>query len=212
MAEAHRASSFDDRATTWDVPEKIERAERVAEAILSRIEVTRSTRVIELGAGTGLLGLALADRVPGGPAELVLADASSGMLAVAADKIRDRRLRFARTAAFELGLDPPPAGSPFDLAISLLMLHHVESTGIALAAVRSVLRAGGRIALADLDAEDGSFHGPSAEGIHHHGFERPALIAAAAAAGFADASVATATELERDGRRYPVFLLTAVAS
>ena len=62
-------------------------------------------------------------------------------------------------------------------------------------------------ALADLDTEDGSFHDADAEGIHHLGFDRAELTGLARAAGFVDVEVRTATEIEREGRRYPMFLL-----
>ena len=80
----------------------------------------------------------------------------------------------------------PPLPDPFDLAVSLLVLHHIADTGAALSAVRRLLRPGGRIALADLDVEDGSFHDADAEGIHHQGFERTRLIELTRAAGFTD--------------------------
>ncbi len=72
-----------------------------------------------------------------------------------------------------------------------------------------MLAPGGRIALIDLDEEDGSFHDPDQPGIHHHGFDRDRLIETAVAAGFAVAETRIVHELERDGRRYPLFLLTA---
>ena len=91
--------------------------------------------------------------------------------------------------------------------VSLLVLHHVADTAQALSAIYDLLLPGGHLALADLDAEDGSFHDPFAEGIHHRGFERSALVEAAKAAGFVEVRTVTATEIERDGRRYPLFLI-----
>jgi 2-polyprenyl-3-methyl-5-hydroxy-6-metoxy-1,4-benzoquinol methylase len=127
------------------------------------------------------------------------------MLEVVDEKVaalRDERLS---VLAFDLMADPPPA-KPFDLVVSLLVLHHIEDIIGALRAIAALLPVGGRIALADLEAEDGSVHA-NLDGIHHLGFERTALAAAAAVAGFADARVVTATEIEKDGRLYPVVLL-----
>jgi len=53
-------SSFDDRAATWDDPDKIERARVVAEAIARAVPLDRTTRVFEYGAGTGLVSEQLA--------------------------------------------------------------------------------------------------------------------------------------------------------
>ncbi|HTS14527.1 MAG TPA: methyltransferase [Candidatus Sulfotelmatobacter sp.] len=195
-------SSFDERARTWDTPDRRARAIAVAQAVREHVPLTRSTRTIEIGAGTGLLGLALADEV----GELVLAEPSAGMLEVAREKLGPPAAARISAVPFDLLTDPPPGG-PFDLAISLLVLHHLPDTHAALAAILRLLRPGGRIAIADLEAEDGTFHEPGSEGIYHEGFERGHLAGLARAAGFADVAVVTATEIERNGRVYPVILL-----
>ncbi len=197
-------SSFDERARGWDTPELRERVAAVADAIRASITLDPSIRAVDVGAGTGLLGLSLAGDV----GEMVLAEQSDGMLEVAREKLAAGGPPNVTAVRFDLMADPLPA-DPFDLAVSLLVLHHLADTGAALSAIRRMLRPGGRIALADLDTEDGSFHDPDAEGIHHLGFERSDLIEIARAAGFADVEIRTASEIERDGRRYPLFLLLA---
>lgn len=202
--EDARVSTFDERARDWDTPERRERAEAVARSIQASVPLNSNTRAIDIGAGTGLLGMALAGDV----GEMVLAEPSDGMLAVIREKLGLRGPGNVTAVRFDLTSDPPP-GEPFDLVVSLLVLHHVEDAHAALAAILRLLRPGGRIALADLDAEDGSFHDADAEGIHHRGFERDALAALARAAGFTDVEFRTATEITHDDRRYPVFLLLA---
>ncbi len=197
-------SSFDERARDWDTPERRERARAVARAIREHVPLTPATRTIEVGAGTGLLGLELARDV----GDLVLAEPSEGMLEVIREKLAAGGPRHVTAMRLDLLADPPPDDA-FDLAISLLVLHHLADTDAALAAIGRLLRPGGRLAVADLDAEDGSFHGPDAEGVQHLGFKRHAVAQAARAAGFVDVEVRTATEIERAGRRYPVFLLLA---
>lgn len=196
-------TNFDDKARDWDTSERRQRAQAVAQAIRDRVPLTDQTRVIEVGAGTGLLGLGLAEEV----GEMVLTDPSAGMLEVTFDKLADGRHPNVSAVRFDLLTDPPP-GEPFDLAVSLLVLHHLADTHAALSAVRGLLRPGGWVALADLDAEDGSFHGPDAEGIHHQGFDRGAIVELAREVGFSEVAASDATQLERDGEEYGVFLLT----
>jgi ubiquinone/menaquinone biosynthesis C-methylase UbiE len=206
-------ATFDERAAEWDTPERVARAEEAADAFVRELTIPDGSRAIELGAGTGLLGLAIRDRVgPARLAHLVLSDPSTGMLEIAASKIRERGLTGVVTDRFDLVADPAPPGGPFDLAISILMLHHVEDTPTALRAVRRLLVPGGQVALADLDTEDGTFHTAEAEGIHHHGFDREQLRALAADAGFRDIRFGEAGTMERDGRTYPLFLLIGVAA
>lgn len=198
-------TSFDERARDWDTEEHVARALAVAATIRSTVPLGPGTRALEIGAGTGLLGLALAGEI----GELVLTDPSAGMREVAAEKVRRQDLRNVRVATFDLAVDPALPPGTFDLVLALLMLHHVGDTAAVLRAALDVLAPGGRIAFADLDEEDGTFHDADAEGIHHKGFSRAALGELAASAGFDEVAFRDATEIERDGRSYPLFLLTA---
>jgi 2-polyprenyl-3-methyl-5-hydroxy-6-metoxy-1,4-benzoquinol methylase len=197
--------TFDERARDWDTPDRIARAAELAAMIRSVVPLARTDRLVDVGAGTGLLGLALVDDV----GEVVLLDPSAGMIEVATAKLADGALPTVHAARHDLLADPPPA-KPFDVAVSLLVLHHIADTRRALAAVRDLLRPGGWIALADLDTEDGSFHSEGSESIHHHGFDRAALETLTAEAGFVDVATRTAMVLDEDSRfaGYSVFLLT----
>jgi 2-polyprenyl-3-methyl-5-hydroxy-6-metoxy-1,4-benzoquinol methylase len=202
-----RPSDFDARAGTWDEdPAKHDRARRVADVLAARVPSLAEKKVLDYGAGTGLLGLALQPRV----ASVTLADSSREMLAVADRKIAAGGLRNARTVTLDLAVDPPPA-ERFDLLCTLLTLHHVPDTDGILRAFHAVLAPGGTACIADLDREDGSFHGAGFAG--HHGFDRADLGARLARAGFRDVRFETVLEIEKEtaaGRRtFPVFLALA---
>lgn len=196
-------STFDQKAQDWDTPERRDRARAIADIIRAHVPLSRSMRAIDIGAGTGLLGLALAADV----GSMVLAEPSEGMLAVAREKLAADGPDNVTAIPFDIQA-AAPGGASFDLAVSLLVLHHVEDTTIALRAISELLAPGGRIALLDLDAEDGTFH-DDPEGIHHHGFDQAALRTTAASVGFRDVETRIVSEIDRDGRMYPLFLLTA---
>lgn len=195
-------SFFDDKAAEWDTPERVDRARVLAAVIREHLVLTSETRAIEIGAGTGLLGLDLLASV----GSVLITDPSEGMVAAARRKIEDREIQHAGTLVYDVPGEPPP-GAPFDVAVSLLALHHAQDTTAVLRAIHGLLGPGGQMALIDLDAEDGSFHGHDAESIHH-GFEQDTLMQAATSVGFIELDWRIVHELERDGRGYPLFMLS----
>lgn len=195
---------FDEKAATWDAdPAKVERAAAVARCIAASVALDRSMRMLEYGAGTGLVTQALRDAV--GP--VTLADTSTGMRAVIHEKIAAGTLADARVWALDLATETPP-DEQFDLIVTVLTLHHIPNLPAVLAGFAHLLAPGGHLCIADLEKEDGSFHGADFDG--HHGFERPALTNDLRAAGFTRVAFDHCTQLVRDGVAYPVFLATCV--
>jgi ubiquinone/menaquinone biosynthesis C-methylase UbiE len=209
LPSARSVGDFDARAATWDDdPTKVERARAIADAILREVAVPPACAALEYGAGTGLLGFMLRDRL----ADLTLADVSEGMLEVARRKIEARGDAHARAIGLDLLAGPVPS-SRYDFVFSAMTLHHIPDTAAILRRFHDVLRPGGTLAVADLDTEDGSFHGEGFDG--HRGFDRDALGALARAAGFSGVRFVTAHTVtkvsEGASRKYPVFLLVATA-
>jgi hypothetical protein len=73
-----------------------------------------------------------------------------------------------------------------------------------------ILKPGGWLAVADLDCEDGSFHG-QADDVFHHGFEREQIAGWLANAGFRWVSVSDAHTMSKPSstgevRSYGIFL------
>lgn len=199
---------FDTKARTWDAdPAKVDRARKVADLIAARVPMLAAARVLEIGAGTGLLGFALRDRAK----HVTLADSSTEMLAVATEKLAAAGPCNVDVVALDLERDAVPA-ERYDVVCALLVLHHVHDTGALLRKVHAALRPGGYLCLADLDKEEGGFHGPGFGG--HHGFDRGELKKDLERAGFAEVQLQTAFEIDKpvDGvsRSFPAFLALAV--
>lgn len=194
---------FDQEAATWDDnPRRVRLAKAVAQTIAQRIPLSGAMDVLDFGCGTGLLTLKLQPLV----GTMAGADTSQGMLDVLARKAAEQRLE--TLAHYRLNPEDGFAlkGS-YDLIVSSMTLHHVPDVAALFRQFRAHLRPGGWIALADLDREDGSFHG-SAQDVFHLGFDRSELLALLAEAGFAELGVTTAYEIRRNSRDYPVFLAT----
>ena len=201
------AAHFDSKARQWDDnPLFRERGLKIAEAIRNAVPLHRHMSAFDYGCGTGLLSFPLKDEL----GAILMADSSSGMLEVVNEKIAAQGVRNMTTMKIDLLADPQPA-LQFDLIVSSMTLHHVPDTDHILHVFHDLLNPGGYLCIADLDQEDGSFHGPEID--VHHGFDRTDLSRRAAQAGFTDpqfqAVFSIAKALASGSRDYPVFLMTA---
>lgn len=196
-------NDFDDQAASWDDdPAKIERAAAVADVIASTIELDGSERLLEYGAGTGLVTRALQDSV--GP--LTMADTSSGMRDVMLAKVADGAIRDGRVWDVDLAVSPAP-DEQFDLIVTVLTLHHIHEVSTVLACFATLLDLDGRLCVVDLDHEDGSFHG--AEADVHHGFRRDEMADLLTEAGFASIEFHDCHHVDRHDKKFPMFLAVA---
>lgn len=197
------SSDFDDRAATWDDdPGTLERARAVAEAVRASVPLDPAMRILEYGAGTGLLTQALVDEV--GP--VTLTDPSAGMREVLEGKRTDGAFPDASVLDLDLSRDPVPAGR-YDLVVTMMVLHHIVDLPPVLAGFAQLLEPGGWLAIADLEREDGSFHDDGFEG--HHGIDRDDLVGWLADAGFVSVGFRHAGTTTKHDRPYPLFLATA---
>ena len=196
--------SFDERAATWDDdPAKVVRAEVIADAIRSTLALKGTERLLEYGAGTGLVSHAMLAEV--GP--VTMADTSTGMRQVMQDKVAAGVMPDARVWDVDLAADGALPDERFDLVVTVLALHHVDDIERTLHNFAQLLEPGGHLCIVDLDHEDGSFHGEGFEG--HHGFVRSDLTTQLEQAGFSEVAFQTCHHVERNGQDYPMFLATA---
>jgi cyclopropane fatty-acyl-phospholipid synthase-like methyltransferase len=197
---------FRDEADDWDtrpVPAQI--SQGVFDALSRRVALAPALTVLDFGAGTGLLLSKLAPHV----GRVLAVDISAAMLDKLARKLGEQPELAGKVQILCQDITRTPLGQRVDLVVSAMAMHHVEDTGALLSALHAHLVAGGRVALADLDTEDGSFHPPDTEGVFHHGFDRDRLARQLADAGFVEIELGTACVVHRDDRSYPVFLVTA---
>jgi len=193
---------FDEKSKDWDTNDMIKAlSSGVGATILEHVALNRQMSVMDFGAGTGLISAQVAPHVN----KITAVDISESML----DKLAAKPELQGKVEVVRQDLLDSPALGKFDLIISAMALHHVEDTDRLIAKFAEHLDAGARIALADLDKEDGSFHPPETEGVYHFGFERDTLDAALQSHGFTEITFHTAHTVDKESGRYPVFLVTA---
>lgn len=196
---------FKDKAHDWDarpIPAQISAG--VFDALTKAIELSPTQTVMDFGAGTGLVCTKLAPLV-----ERVLAvDISQAML----DELAAKPELAGKVEIFCQDILEAPLGREADVVVSAMALHHIEDTPAVLRTLRDHLVPGGYVALADLDSEEGDFHSPGTKGVFHNGFDRDALGALIEETGFDAPTFVTACEVDKNGKRYPIFLVTAARS
>ncbi len=207
MKTEEGCKDFDKEAAAWDEnPGRVRLANDVADAIIREARPTGEMDVLDFGCGTGLVTLRLQPLVK----SITGADSSRGMLGVLESKVRSLGLSNVRTqfVDFEKG---GSIEDRFHLVMSSMTLHHVKDTAVLFRQWYDLLLPGGLLCAADLDTEDGSFHGNNT-GVFHLGFDRERLKTLLITTGFHDVRFVTAATMMRDvaggGKRsFPVFLI-----
>jgi ubiquinone/menaquinone biosynthesis C-methylase UbiE len=202
---------FNAIAGEWDEkPERVEMASAIAASMRQALALDGTEWALEFGCGTGLVTLRLAPHL----AQLIAMDSSREMLAVLRQKCASQGQ--GNVILREGSVPGQLPDQTFDVVFSSMTLHHVEDIADLLRALHRRLEPDGRIALADLDAEDGSFHGDK-PGIAHLGFERDAFEQQLRGAGFEKVQFANAHRIRKEDAagnlcEYPVFLVVATAA
>jgi ubiquinone/menaquinone biosynthesis C-methylase UbiE len=195
---------FSEKARTWDAnPLNHERSATIAEALIAALPDTSTMRLLDFGAGTGILGGLLAPKFK----EIVLMDTAEGMVEVMQLKVAERGWDNVVPVCHDL-LAEDFFDTPFDCIVLQLVLHHIEEVPMLFDRFHRLLKTGGYLVIADMYAEDGSFHGDGFNG--HNGFEKEWLEKALSNAGFEPLSMQPCYVIRREReemeREYPVFL------
>jgi len=200
--------NFDTVAASWDTnPVRVKLAHDVVRAIRETIPLRPDMDVLDFGCGTGLLSLGLLPMVH----TITGVDSSQGMLDVLEGKIREQQFSTMKICRADPEHGDPLPGQ-FDLVVSSMTFHHIQRIEPLLDSLFAAIRPGGRIAIADLDCDNGKFH-DSPEGVFHNGFDRCIMKNRFERAGFVALRNRTAAIVRKpasDGemRTFTVFLMT----
>jgi len=196
------ADLFEEKAQDWDANEmRRELSTAVGTTILKRVDFHPDMGVMDFGAGTGLISGHVASKV----SNITAVDISEAMLEKLAAKpeLKDKVHIVCQD------ITQQPLDRKFDVIVSAMAMHHVEDTENLIKTFALHLNPNGQVALADLYTEDGSFHPENIEGVYHHGFNQDALTSILEENGFNDIEFVTAHTATKEGKDYPIFLVTA---
>lgn len=201
-------NEFNQLAIGWD--DNISHMEwslAVAKSIKAQIPIRKDWRALEYGAGTGILSFILKDEVK----ETYMMDSSEEIVKVMQRKVIEKEASNLYPVLFDMEKELY-SGEKFNLLNIQMVLHHIMDIQTIINRFYSVLTPGGYIAIADLYAEDGSFHDDRFTG--HNGFDLGELSEQLVAAGFInpkhqESYVRIITKQNGEIKSFPIFLLTA---
>lgn len=165
--------NFAHRAAEWDTPQKVRMTEVFVKELQQVVDIQSHWKALEVGAGTGLVGMQLIDKVD----NIVFEDTSAAMLEVLKTKLDSRD-----NAEILLGEVFDYHKQDIDFVFSCMAFHHIPDIDSTLHHLFQITKKDAVIAVADLLEEDGSFHG--FEPIPHKGFDLEMLATQFENAGF----------------------------
>ncbi len=194
---------FDNAAAQWDQGDTRQNiAQSVFQTITSRIALANTMNIMDFGAGTGLLSFKIAPMVH----SVTGIDLSEKML----EQILAKNSDTVQVKVACRNIISEPLDEQFNGIVSSMAIHHVEDIASLFKTFYSHLKRDGFVAIADLEAEDGSFHTHGNEGVYHFGFERNILREIMEQAGFENVRFHHAYTVEKETQSYPIFVVTAI--
>ncbi len=142
-----RFEDADKWAKEFDNPERD--AWQKPEEILDALHLQRTSRVADIGAGTGYFSVRIAKRVPEG--KIFAADVEPDMVRYLGE--RAQREHLDNLTPVQARADAANLPEPVDLVLVVDTYHHIDDRTRYFAALKSSLRPGGRLVIVDFKAD-----------------------------------------------------------
>lgn len=165
--------TFKTRAAQWDNPDKIVMTQKFLSELLLHVQPKLDWKALEIGAGTGLVGLHIAPLVD----TLIVEDTSEAMLEVLKLKLElENNIEILHGEVFDY------QQTDIDFVFSSMAFHHLPDVEKTLRHIAYITKPGAYVVVGDLITEDGSFH--RFEPIPYCGFDTTVLSQQFIDAGF----------------------------
>lgn len=191
---------FQNKANTWDNPQKIRMTTKFSNELSESIFLYKEDNIAEVGAGTGLVGLSLVDKVN----KIYMIDNSPSMLNVLREKLDSTNINKVEIVEGEFETTNL---NHLDGVICYMSLHHIADTINFIREVKKRIKENGFFAIGDLIEEDGSFHG--SKDILHFGFNLEKLSKLLEAEGFIILRETVYDYVSKNEKNYPIFIIIA---
>jgi predicted TPR repeat methyltransferase len=197
---------FDAEALKWDDnPMRRELSRAIWQFVEGCGVLDRDISALDYGCGTGLMSIRLSRKVK----TVYAADISTGMLGRLCDKIDDSEINNIRVLRYNMMLDEPLKIRP-DLIVSAMAMHHIQDVEDVVQKMAAMVADGGHIILADLCAENGTFH--SEVQVPHNGFDPAYIEELLRENGMEITKSQVVFNINKNDKTYPVFGVSAKKS
>lgn len=195
---------LDAETANWtENPEAKHRAQLIFEAISRTVTFNNSMDVLDYGCGAGYLTLLLAPLVK----TVTGVDSSSAVIQMLQHRTKQLHIKNVKTVNTDFQENTFAKLGSFDLAVSVMTLHHINNPEMFADTLFKQIKDEGHIVLADLDREDGSFHG-NMPGVYHSGFGKEKFERLLLDTGFEKIQVETVYSINKNDKTYPVLMAT----
>ena len=165
--------NFKAKAAQWDSPDKIAMTKKFLSEMLFNVNAQSSWKAMEIGAGTGLVGLNVEPLVK----KVVMVDTSEAMLGVLKQKLNEsNKVEILHGEVFDY------KQQDIDFVFSAMAFHHLNDVEKTLEHLATITKPGAWVVVGDLVTEDGSFH--RFDPIPYCGFDTAVLSKQFVKAGF----------------------------
>jgi ubiquinone/menaquinone biosynthesis C-methylase UbiE len=165
--------NFHAKAAQWDSPDKIAMTKKFLSEMLFHVNPLSSWKALEIGAGTGLVGLNVEPLV----AKVVMVDTSESMLELLKQKLHgNSRVEIVHGEVFDY------KHQDIDFVFSAMAFHHLTDVEKTIQHLATITKPGAWVVVGDLVTEDGSFH--NFEPMPYCGFDTEVLSKQFVKAGF----------------------------
>lgn len=165
--------TFVAKAADWDSPDKILMTKKFLGEMLYHINPLPTWKALEIGAGTGLVGLQIEPLVK----KVVFEDTSESMLEILKQKLNENsKVEILHGEVFDY------KQQDIDLIFSSMAFHHIPDIEKTLQHLATISKTGAWVCIGDLVTEDGSFH--RFEPMPYCGFDTDILSKQFGEAGF----------------------------
>jgi ubiquinone/menaquinone biosynthesis C-methylase UbiE len=173
---------FNQKATTWDTAERMNRSRIIAEEITKTVPIQEHCHALEFGCGTGLISFQLMNHFE----HITLTDTSEGMINILKQKVHDNQITNMSVMLGDINQQPELLPEKYDIIYTSMVLHHILDVETTLRNLYNKLNENGYLCIIDLVEEDGSFHKSDIDFQGHNGFNQDLLSQFLTNTGFHD--------------------------